>query len=291
MNATYTQPGRLLAHVADMWGVEVSAILAGDAVAARHFAVHQLAVHFPGWPATRIAATVWPTGVAHILTRPATVPPAGAARPVDRGVCTIPGCGRAHKSSGMRLCAGHAARWRRHATLDVDTPLRAVDHQGPVHDLQVHDRTGYRNGCRCDPCRTDAVAAVKRNRLHPQSRPVKHGLAALARLTQAGMSIPQIAAAAGIGSACLYSWRNARVSNCYQTTIDKLNAIAITYDKPCDDGCGRDALAGGRWCRYCMDIRFADNTPRKVRSRRQHDRRRQRRRRHAARHQDQQTAA
>lgn len=271
-----TQPGRILTQVADDWGLEVSDVLTGVAVAARHDAVHRIAAANPDMPRRKVAALVRLADVARILAAHRPSPPEGAPpRPADTGACTINGCDRPHKSSGVRMCAGHTARWRRGG--DLDTPLRPVHQNGPVLDLDVHDRTGYRHGCRCDTCRRDAVRAVTRNRLHPQSRPLEAGLAALQRLTDAGMSVPTIAAAAGIGSACLYTWRNGTVSSCQQATIDKLDAVQPPA-RACED-CGDPSWGQGRWCKRCFDARTLPATPRELDDarRRQHARRQRRR--------------
>ncbi len=282
-HAPTTQPGRILAQVADDWGVEVSDILTGAAVSARHDAPHRIAAANPDMSGRKVAQLVGLGSVTHILAADPPSPPEDAPpRPVDIGQCTIEVCDRPHRSSGLRLCSGHIARWRRGG--DLATPLRAVNQTGPVLDLDVHDRSGYRDGCRCSDCRRDAVLAVARNRLRPQSRPLSAGLAALDRLIDAGMSIPAIADAAGIGSACLYTWRRATVASCLQSTIDKLNAVQPP-PATCQD-CGADAWGpGGRWCKPCLDARTLPTTPGELddaRRRQQARRRRRRYRREAA---------
>lgn len=268
-------PGRILAQVANDWGLEITDILTGAATAARHDAVHRIAAANPDMPRRTLAALVRLSSVTHILAadRP-YLPEDPPPRPVDTGRCTIDGCDRPHKSSGVRMCAGHTARWRRGG--DLTTPLRAVNQDGPVLDLDVHDRSGYRTGCRCATCRCDAVRAVTRNRLHPQARPLEAGLAALERLTDADMTIPQVADAAGIGSACLYTWRNATVSSCLQSTIDKLDAVQPP-PATCED-CGDLSWGGGRWCQPCFDARTLPATPSQIEDarRRQHSRRQRR---------------
>lgn len=192
--------------------------------------------------------------VIHALTKPRTEVP---TRPVpDWPSCTVPRCDRDTKTAGM--CAGHYARWKRHGDISADVPLRPIRENDTVLDLEVHDKTGYRNGCRCETCRVDAVRAVKRNRHNPKRVPISEGLAALERARAAGISVPRIARRVGVGTACLYHWLSGRAATCSRETVAAINAlvpadrigrppsVAIERDG-CED-CDRPSLGGGRWC-------------------------------------------
>lgn len=127
MDASYSQPGRLLANAAAIRGVHVSDILTGYAVPARAWTVHRLVDHFPNLPRRRIARLVCLTRVDHILAAEPAPPPPDAARPVDDGSCTVAGCDRRHCPAGLRLCPAHVARWRRDGDLGIDRPLRPIN--------------------------------------------------------------------------------------------------------------------------------------------------------------------
>lgn len=186
----------------------------------------------------------------HTLLDYTPAPPDPARPPVDPGCCHVDGCGR--DAQHTHMCSGHRMRWVRTGRIRPDQPLRPIrdDDAHIVDDPDaVHDRYLYTHGgCRCEDCRHDAVQAVKANRHRPQSRPLEHGLRALRPLLEAGMTVPQIAAAAGTGTATLYSWLKGRVDVAYQRTIDKVAAVEpparIVAGARCVD-CGGDPMPGG----------------------------------------------
>lgn len=162
--------------------------------------------------------------------------------------CHVPGCDRTPKHDGMAFCAGHDRRWRRTGDVDPDRPLRPIRVDGPILDLEVHDRTGYRNGCRCETCRQDAVRSVKRNRHRPQSRPAKAGADAVQQLVDQGMTVAAIAREAGLTRGTLDRWLKGK-GTARQPSIDKV--LAVEPPAPpvptCED-CDEPGWDGGRWC-------------------------------------------
>lgn len=256
-----TGPGAMAVHVADAWGIwphELLDVDGGHADARRHL-IHRLH-HDLELGASEIARTLGfrsPSSIAYHLARPEPAPPAGARPRTECSECSVPGCGRdVTDKVGLRMCSGHVMRWRRHGDVRAATPMRAIRaDDAPVLDLEVHDRRGYRDGCRCETCRADAVRAVKRNRHRPQSIPVARGARAVRRLTDQGMTIPQIAKAAGVTNAALYKWVNGGVETCFRDTVEKVEAVrpgphgsVSELRSPTCAECDRDAFAGGRWC-------------------------------------------
>lgn len=181
--------------------------------------------------------------VRYLASLPVT-PPAGPPT-VPGPNCTIDGCGRPAKFTRAQLCAGHYQRWRRDGQLRPDVPLRAVlSGDGPILDLDVHDRTGYRNGCRCEVCRADAVRAVKLNRHRPALTGPGPAVAHLEALASRGMTPAAAARAAGVNHAMVYSWLNGRTKQALRTNVAAVCAVPL----PCEE-CDAPALGGGRWCR------------------------------------------
>ena len=174
--------------------------------------------------------------------------------------CTVPGCDR--DSSAMGMCTGHHTRWSRTGDIDADRPLRAIRQPGPILDLDVHDRRGYRDGCRCDDCRRDAVRHVKRSRHQPKRVPAEQGEKALQAALDRGWTVPKVADAVGVGYACLYSWLHGRVKTVSRDTVAAIKELpGRVTELPCRQGCedcGGEVLAGGRWCLPCFRSHAAE---------------------------------
>lgn len=194
--------------------------------------------------------------ILHYLKQP---PPSLPGDPPDLGDgCHVPGCNRLPKHPRMAFCGGHDRRWRRTGKVDPDRPLRAFLTDNTILDIDTHDRTGYRNGCRCHRCRTDAVRAVKNNRLKPQTRPVDQAANEVQRLLDAGMIVAEIVRESGVCRATIDRWLR-REGRARQPTIDRVRAIeppeppapqpdASTICENCDE----PSLGGGRWCLDCF---------------------------------------
>lgn len=256
-----SHPPTILAQVAADHGCTVPDLLGRDRsrhlVAARIDAAHRLRDLDLSTPEIgRLLGGRDHTTILNALSRPR---PDVEARPVpDWSTCTVPSCERDSKTAGM--CIGHYARWKRHGDISADVPLRPIRENDTVLDLEVHNKTGYRNGCRCETCRADAVRAVKRNRHNPKRVPIDEGLAALERARAAGMSVPRIARRVGVGTACLYHWLSGRAATCSRETVAAINALApepkarvgrppsVPIERDACEDCDRPSLGGGRWC-------------------------------------------
>jgi hypothetical protein len=260
-----TTPGGVLADVAARYGVPVAQILGPtserqvvDARVAAAHGLRELGLSYP-----RIGKAVGGrhhSTVMHYLAKPVPAPPANPASLPDDGVCQVDGCDREDRGS-LGLCSGHYVRWRRYGDIRPDRPLRPIRaDDAPVLDLEVHDRTGYRNGCRCETCRRDAVRAVKLHRHRPALVDVAEAVAHLARLEAAGMCANQVAKAAGISVQPLYAWRDGRTTRGLRSNVDAV--IAVEPPAPRCESCGEPSLAGGRWCWPC----FRTHAPRAVAS-------------------------
>ncbi len=252
-----TTPHAAVTHVARQWGVTVTDILSRprrpDLVEARRACVHALRDLGLSLPAIgKILGGRNHTTIMHATRTPPGTPPADPDALPDG--CQVPGCDRTPKHDGMAFCGGHDRRWRRTGQVDPERPLRPVLVDGPVLDLEVHDRTGYRNGCRCQVCRADAVRSVKRNRHRPQNRPAEAGAAVVRPLLDAGMTVAAVARAAGLSRQTLDRWL-AGEGCARQPSIDRVAAVrppsAPARSAPsapsCED-CGAEAYGGGRWC-------------------------------------------
>lgn len=198
--------------------------------------------------------------ILHYLKQPAPQLPDD---PEDLGDgCHVPGCHRLPKHPRMAFCPGHDRRWRRTGRVDPDRPLRSFLTDNTVLDIDIHDRTGYRNGCRCNRCRTDAVRAVKNNRLKPQTRPVDQAADEVQRLIDAGMTVADIVRASGVCRATIDRWLR-RVGRARQPTIDRIRAVVPPEHIPEPDGsaicedCRAPSLGGGRWCLTCFKANAA----------------------------------
>lgn len=250
-------PATVVVEVAERWGVHVSDILQGDPPQARWAAAQAVVELFPELPKTKVARLLCVSDVRSMLEREPGEP-SGDARPPDDGACTVHGCDRDHDGhTGVRMCPGHRARWYRHADLRVDQPLRPIRRDGPILDLEVHDRRGYRKGCRCETCRAEAVLAVKRSRHRPRSLPAEQAAAAVRRLLDAGMTVADVARVAGMGRCAIDGWLHGSTARAFQTSYDKILAVeppsatAVEPDTPTCEECGEPSLAGGRWCWPC----------------------------------------
>ena len=234
--------------IARQWGIPVTDILSPSRQAA-HVEVRRACIHALrdlGLTLTQIGDilggrdhnTIWSALRYDRPTppeRPVQIPPG----------CHVPGCDRTPKHDGMAFCAGHDRRWRRTGRVDPDRPLRPVRVDGPIHDLEVHDRSGYRNGCRCETCRRDAVRSVKRNRLRPQSRPASVGADAVRALLDRGMTVAAIARASGLSRQTLDRWL-AGNGTARQPSINTV--LAVEPPPPRCEDCEAAAYGGGRWC-------------------------------------------
>lgn len=213
--------------------------------AARVDAAHRLADLGVTWEATgQLLGGRSASAVGYWLKRPRPDRPAGDPAPVEDG-CQVPGCDRQPKHPTMAFCAGHDRRWRRTGGVDPDRPLRPVRQPGPILDLEVHDRTGYRDGCRCDVCRADAVRAVKLNRHRPQTRPVDEAAQVVEDLLATGMTVADVVRASGVCRATIDRWLR-REGRARQPTIDKVAAV-VPPERTCEL-CETPSLGGGRWC-------------------------------------------